>query len=105
MTDSNTTDGAPADLPHPEIVAIHARLDEGDARMSRIEANLKANTESTQRVESSVGELIEWFSNGKGAFKVLEALGKLAKPLAAIVGLGVAIAAAYTAWRTGATPK
>ncbi|MDN6885274.1 hypothetical protein QMO14_16840 [Variovorax sp. CAN2819] len=103
MPDDLTTSAG--DAPHPEIVAIHARLDEGDARMSRIEANLKANTESTQRVESSVGELIEWFSNGKGAFKVLEALGKLAKPLAAIVGLGVAIAAAYTAWRTGATPK
>lgn len=105
MTDTSNTSTAAAEQPHPEIVAIHARLDEGDARMSRIEANLKANTESTQRVESSIGELVEWFANGKGAFKVLEALGKLAKPLAAIVGLGVAIAAAYTAWRSGALPK
>lgn len=95
----------PGNPSHPEIAAIHARLDEGDARMSRIEANLKANTESTQRVESSIGELVVWFANGKGAFKVLEAFGKLAKPLAAIVGLGVAIAAAYTAWRSGASPK
>lgn len=105
MSSNNHT--APEDdvsPPHPEIVAIHARLDEGDARMERIEKSLAANTAATARVEGNTAELLGWFENGKGAFKVLEGLGKLAKPLAAIVGLFVAIATAWTIYRGGA-PK
>jgi len=40
----------------------------------------------------------------KGAFKVLNWLGKLARPAAAIVGLGVALAAAWNVVR-GIYPK
>ena len=98
----NATPGAES---HPEISAIHARLDAGDARMARIEKSLAANTAATARVEGNTAELLEWFASGKGAFKVLEGLGKLAKPLAAIVGLCVAIATAWTIFRTGAPPK
>jgi hypothetical protein len=39
----------------------------------------------------------------KGAFKVLNWLGKLARPMAAIVALGVALAAAWNAARGGST--
>lgn len=105
MADPNTTDAGQVDgLPHPEAVAIHARLDAGDARMTRIEKSLAANTAATARVEANTAELLDWFASGKGAFKVLEGLGKLAKPLAAIVGLCVAVATAWTIYR-GGTPK
>lgn len=106
MTDTSITSaGAPDSEPHPEIAAIHSRLDEGDQRMARIEASLKKNTEATERVETNTSDLVDLFVSFKGAFKVLEVLGKLAKPLGAIVGLGVAVAAAWTAFRTGASPK
>lgn len=90
---------------HPEIKAIHERLDAGDARMQRIEASLSANTAATARVETNTSDLVDLFVSFKGAFKVLNWIGKLAKPLGAIVGLGVALAAAWTAFKAGASPK
>lgn len=91
---------------HAEVVAIHQRLDEGDGRMARmdermerIERSLAANTAATARVESNTAELLDWFASGKGAFKVLEGLGKLAKPLAAIAGLGVAMLSLWATFK------
>lgn len=95
MTDTNNTPTGPESEPHPEIVAIHARLDAGDERMARIERNLAANTAATGRVESNTTDLVALFESFKGAFKVLEGLGKIAKPVGAIVGLG---AAALSLW-------
>ncbi|MDQ8046833.1 MAG: hypothetical protein REI11_19675 [Patulibacter sp.] len=84
---------------HAEILAIHQRLDAGDRRMQRIEDSLASNTAATARVESNTAELLDWFASGKGAFKVLEGLGKLAKPLASIVGLGVAVGGMWATFK------
>ncbi len=46
-----------------------------------------------------LADLLEFFEAMRGAFKVLNWLGKLAKPTAAIVGLGASVMAAYAAWR------
>lgn len=78
-----------------EITSIHARLDAGDERMARIETAVQANAASS-------AELVELFTAFKGAFKVFEYIGKLAKPLGAIIGLGVAVAGAWTLFKTGA---
>jgi len=56
-------------------------------------------SEATKRVESSTSELVEMFKAFQGAFQVLQYIGKLAKPLGAIIGAGVAVAAAWTAFR------
>lgn len=76
---------------------IHARLDDGDVRFSRVEAEqialrreLEVNTLATQAVKADTAELVELFQSFKGAIKVLNWLGKLAKPMAYIVGLGTA---------------
>ncbi|BEP92497.1 hypothetical protein GmRootA79_08810 [Acidovorax sp. A79] len=76
---------------------IHARLDDGDQRLSRVEAEqialrreLEANTLATQAVKADTAELVELFQSFKGAIKVLNWLGKLAKPMAYIVGCGTA---------------
>lgn len=83
---------------------ISARFDDGDARMGRIEsdvavvrAELEANTKATQSVADSTAELVAFFHAMRGAMKVLNWIGKLARPLGAIVGLGAAVLAAVGA--------
>lgn len=86
----------------PGAMAIKERLDEGDARMTRIEQSLAENTRATQETAESTSELVELMQACKGAFRVLEYVGKLAKPLAAIMSVGVAIAGMWSAFKTGA---
>lgn len=69
---------------------ITARLDEGDARMTRIEAELRANTEATQQVRENTAEMVEVFKAAQGAFRVLNWIGKAARPITYIVMLGTA---------------
>lgn len=85
-------------------VTIHARLDDGDKRFARVEEEqralrreLEANTLATQAVKADTAELVELFQSFKGAIKVLNWLGKLAKPMAYIVGLGTACLGFWTA--------
>lgn len=97
----------------PHVVrSISARLDDGDARMQRIEgdvsalrADLQDNTAATKAVADNTRELVELFQSFKGAIKVLNWLGKLAKPMAYIVGLFTAIAGFYTALKSGVGTK
>ena len=91
----------PGDTAPAELAAIHKRLDSGDARMTRIESDLSANTEATKRMATSIAEMVEVFENLKGGFKVFEYLGKLAKPMAAIVALVAAAVGLWTAWKGG----
>ena len=83
---------------------IHARLDDGDQRFSRVEAEqialrreLEVNTLATQAVKADTAELVELFQSFKGAIKVLNWLGKWAKPMAYIVGFGTACLGFWTA--------
>lgn len=86
------------------VKTISARFDDGDARMGRIEgdvaavrAELEANTRATQSVADSTAELVDFFHAMRGAMKVLNWIGKLARPLGAIIGLGAAVLAAVAA--------
>lgn len=69
----------------------------GDERMTRIEAGLTENTVATQQVADNTKDLVELFQAMKGALKVLNWLGKLAKPMAYIIGLGTAALGFWTA--------
>ncbi len=84
-----------------ELRAIHTRLDTGDERMTRIEQDLAANTEATKKTAESIAELVEVFGALKGGFKVFEYLGKLAKPMSAIIALGAAVLGLIAAWKGG----
>lgn len=99
MSDTQPPSSSSAAELHPEIVAIHARLDAGDKRMARIETSLEANTAVTTRVESNTSDLVGLFETFKGGFKALEGLGKIAKPVAALVGLGAALVSAWAAFK------
>lgn len=74
---------------------INERLDKGSERMSAIERDLKAvahglhqDRQELQELKQQLAEMLEFFTAMKGAFKVLNWVGKIAKPLAAIVMLG-----------------
>ena len=84
---------------------INERLEAGDRRMAAIETDLAENTRATQELAAAVKDVVDFFGTMKGAFKALDMLGRLAKPLGYIVGLGASIAAFWTAIKSGISPK
>ena len=85
----------------PGTASITERLDDGDARMTRIENDLAENTAATQETAANTSELVSILNALKGAFKTLEFIGKLARPLGYIVSLGAAVAGVWAAFRHG----
>ena len=94
-------------------------LDQGDKRMSsladeitavKLEQSefrrlLKENTDATNSIKADTAELLGVFESFKAAMKVLEWIGKAAKPLGYIVGVCASITAFWTAMKSGVTPK
>lgn len=85
---------------------LRESLRSGDERMTRIEDNattlredMAENTKATKLVADNTAELVEIFESFKGAIKVLNWLGKLAKPMAYIASLFTALMGAWVAWR------
>jgi len=97
MSSADQTKPADAAPPH-EIVAIHARLDEGDERMARIEKSLANNTTLTQQVASDTADLVEFA-------RAAAWIGKMAKPFSYIATIGGAIAATWVAVKSGTPLK
>lgn len=89
----------------PGTASITERLDAGDARMTRIEQSLAANTKATQATAESTSELVELLQAFKGAFKVFEYFGKLAQPLGYILKAALAVAAIWATLKTGGASK
>lgn len=87
------------ELPATTARQINERLDQGSQRMANIERGLAAEREELRELRNQLADLLDFFNAMKGAFKVFNLVGKVAKPTAAIVSLGVAVGAAYTAWR------
>ena len=85
----------------PGTASITERLDAGDARMNRIEHDLAENTAATQETAANTSELVSILNALKGAFKVLDFIGRLAKPLGYIASLGAALAGVWAAFRHG----
>ena len=94
-------------------------LSQGDTRMNNLAEEitavkleqaefrnlLKENTDDTKAIKADTAELLEAFRSFKGAMKVLEWIGKAAKPLGYIVGACASVAAFWTAMKSGVTPK
>ena len=94
-------------------------LDKGDRRMnsladeitvvkleqSEFRRLLKENTDDTKAIKADTAELLEAFRSFKGAMKVLEWIGKAAKPLGYIAGACASVAAFWAAMKSGVTPK
>ena len=94
-------------------------LSQGDTRMnsladeitavkleqSEFRRLLKENTDDTKAIKADTAELLEAFRSFKGAMKVLEWIGKAAKPIGYIAGLCASVAAFWAAMKSGVTPK
>lgn len=81
------------------VGAIETRLGQGSDRMKAIEVGLAENTAATKQIAENTTELVAAFNALQGALKVLNMIGRLAKPLTAILGLaaaGVGLWAAMT---------
>lgn len=95
-------------MPPPDDTDVPSNLAELRTRVGHLESQteqlrsaLAENTAATRRVESNTRELIDLFVSWKGAVKVLEQIGKLAKPLGAILLLGSALIGFWQAVKTG----
>lgn len=94
-------------------------LDKGDRRMNSMADEitvvkleqaeyrrlLKENTDATNSIKADTAELLEAFRSFKGAMKVLEWIGKAAKPLGYVAGFCASMYAFWTAVKSGVTPK
>ena len=89
------------ELPATTLQQVNKRFNQGSERMAAIERDLKAATQELQERNQQMSELLEFFTAMKGAFKVLNWVGKVAKPLAAIVMLGGACVGFWTAIKGG----
>jgi len=78
---------------------LRERLDAGDARMTRIEGDLSTNTQLTQQLATSTADMVEFFEAMKGALKVLNWIGKLARPLGAIATLAASLAGLWAVFK------
>ncbi len=81
-----------------ELIVGASRMARTEAAAEQIRADLEENTKMTKEVLGGLGDVVEFFTAMKGAFKVLNWLGAVAKPVAAIVGLGTAAMVAWRAW-------
>lgn len=66
-------------------------------RAEQLECEVKEIKETLKRVESSTNGLVEVLDAAQGAFKVLNWIGKLARPLGYIAMAVGAVAAAWSA--------
>src|SRR5438552_6189742 len=66
------------------------------SRVIKMEAELLTNTAITKQVKEDTGELIEAFKAAKGAWAVLEFIGRAAKPVLWIISVCTAV---YHFWR------
>lgn len=89
----------------PTLTQMWERITNFNDELSTVKEQLAENTEATKRIETNTGEITEILNSFKGAMKVLGFIGKLAGPLAAIVGLFTAVYAAWHAVKTGVMPK
>lgn len=87
------------ELPATSLQQINQRFGQGSERMAAIERALAAERRELQELKGQLADLLDFFNAMRGAFKVLNWVGKVAKPVAAIVSLGAAMGAAYAAWR------
>lgn len=77
------------------------RMQVTDERLAALENEMVANTEATKQVQANTAEIVEIMGDWKGAMKVIGYVGRAAKPLAYIVGLGTSLLAFWTAMKSG----
>lgn len=87
---------------------IASELRKGDMRMNgfaddltQLRASMEQNNASTEEVKKNTAEMLDVFESWKGAMKVLEWFGSIAKPIGYIAAAVGAVVGLYTAYRAG----
>ena len=95
-----------------ELRTADLRMDELVGKVNAIEkdqaaakALLKENTEAINAIKADTADMLATFESWRGAMRVLEAIGKLAKPVSYIIGMLASVAAFYTALKSGVGTK
>ena len=95
-----------------ELRVADKRMDELVCKVNAIEqdqaaanALLKENTEAINAIKSDTADMLATFESWRGAMRVLEAIGRFAKPVGYIVGMLASAAAFYTALKSGVGTK
>ena len=66
---------------------------------------LAENTETIKKIKTDTADMLEVFESWKGAMRVMEMIGKLAKPLGYIAALIAAVVGIWNAMKSGVSPK
>ena len=66
---------------------------------------LAENTETIKEIKTDTADMLEVFESWKGAMRVMEMIGSLAKPLGYIAALIAAVVGIWTAMKSGISPK
>jgi len=80
---------------------VDRRLQDGDERMQTMADGLAENTSATQAIKADTEELVDLLRSVKGAFKVLDMLARLARPLGFLAAAGASFYAFYVALKGG----
>lgn len=81
--------------------AIHDKLSAGEKRMDDQDVAIAENTKLTQGIKSDTSEIVEFAQSVKGALRVFDMIGKLAKPLGYILAAFAAGMGVITAFKSG----
>ena len=79
------------------IAKAHNRIDVTEGELAQLKTDLATNTKLTVEVRDQTKEMVEFYGSMQGAFKVLNMIGKLAKPISAIMVLIVAVVGVWDA--------
>ena len=66
---------------------------------------LAENTETINEIKTDTADMLEVFESWKGAMRVMEMIGSLAKPLGYIAALIAAVVGIWNAMKSGVSPK
>lgn len=81
------------------IKSLHAQVIEMKGDLTSCAEASQRNAAAIEQVRGNTQDIVDTFQALAGGFKVLQGLGRLAKPLAYIVGFVTAVITAYSAWR------
>jgi hypothetical protein len=84
---------------------VNQRLNDGSLEMKAMHTELQANTAATLQVQADTAEVVEWLKSLKGAFAVLNVIGKAAKPVGYIVGACTAAWVFFQTIKSGGSAK
>lgn len=81
------------------LKSLHARVTQMELDMAHNAEATARNTDSIETIRQNTQDIVDTFQALSGGFKVLQGLGRVAKPLSYIVVFITAVITAYSAWR------